>query len=68
MTHEEIKKAYQHLNFELERAIITFERKDTIKKIREQMLELQKQCDHSSYCFNKDDEQVCEYCGKKRGN
>ena len=54
------------LNEVLRNALSTMEKKDTVKKTRLQLLELQNNCPHFSTKYNwvmTDD--ICPYCGKK---
>lgn len=50
----------------LKNALATMEKKDTIRKVRLQLLELQNNCPHYSdkYNFNIVNG-ICPYCGKK---
>ena len=54
------------LNEVLRNALSTMEKKDTIKKTRLQLLELQNNCPHFSTKYNwVAADGICPYCGKK---
>ncbi len=50
----------------LRNALSTMEKKDTVRKIRFQLFELQSKCPHVSTKYNWEIiNNVCPYCGKK---
>lgn len=60
-----IIKQREVISRQLTFALSTMDKKDTIKELREQLIDLQKQCPHFDSNFNWtiiDDE--CPYCGK----
>lgn len=66
MSINEIQKQYNDLNYQLQMALSTMEKKDTIKIIRNEIKNLQNICPHKlndSYDFTEAIE--CPYCGKK---
>lgn len=65
-TTEQIAEEYRQLSSDLYNALSTFEHKDTIRSIREKILENQKSCTHFSKILNFSIENgYCPYCGKK---
>ena len=66
MNIDEIIKQRTQLNHDLQIALATMERKDTIGKIRSAMLENQNKCPHISDKYNwVMQDGVCPYCGKQ---
>lgn len=64
MNIEEIIGNNARLNKELHIALSTMEKKDTIKLIREQIIENQKHCPHFDNKYNwAIIEDTCPYCG-----
>jgi len=66
MNMTEIIAKHSHLSHQLAVALSTMERKDRIRELREQLIDLQNQCPHFSNEYGWaiiDDE--CPYCGKK---
>lgn len=66
MNMTEIITKHQQLEKRLMQALATMERKDTIKELRLQLMDLQAQCPHTSEEYNfawVDD--TCPYCGKQ---
>ena len=66
MTIEKIIESHERLEKELAFALSTMEKKDTIQKIRKQLIELQSHCPHFDSNYNYAIiEDKCPYCGKK---
>lgn len=66
MNIEEIIKTREKLDHELQIALSTMERKDTIAKLKLAIKENQQQCPHKSDKFNWEwEDERCPYCGKK---
>ena len=66
MNIDNIIEAHNRLERELQIALATMERKDTIREIREAILEIQNKCPHFDHNYNweiVDDK--CPYCGKR---
>ena len=66
MSIDEIIQKHEELNKKLNFALATFEKKDTIKEIRLQIIENQNQCPHISdkYSWEFVDGK-CPYCGRE---
>lgn len=58
MTVDEIKERYGVLNEQLHIALSTMDKQDTVKNIRQQILNLQEQCPHTN-------DKICPYCGRR---
>ncbi len=64
---DEIISTHKRLDQELQIALSTMERKDTVKDIRRQIKENQKRCPHMSIRYNLAEENgICPYCGRKK--
>lgn len=66
MNISDIIATHQQLDKELRFALSTMERKDTIKSIKQRIIENQKQCPHidSNYNWEVIDD-ICPYCGMR---
>lgn len=66
MDTEMIRNKYQELNRELNIALGTMERSDTIKELRREMLALQNICPHkhADGTFARNENDRCIFCGK----
>lgn len=64
MTIDNIIQTRQRLDAELQMALSTMERKDTVRKIRLEIMENQKKCPHFDNNYNwAIVEDICPYCG-----
>ena len=68
MNIDNIINKRMQLNKELQFALATMERKDTIYEIKKQIMDNQTQCPHISDKYNWIAENgICPYCGKQLG-
>lgn len=68
-TTEQIAAEYEQLSKELYIALSTFEKKETIRDIREKILQNQMSCTHFSKVLNFAVKNgCCPYCGKNLTN
>ena len=66
MSMEEIISTHERSDKELRIAVATMERKDTIMKIKKEIIQNQERCPHFDVNFNWTVvDEHCPYCGKK---
>ena len=65
MTIEEIMEKKRVLDMELQIALSTMERKDTLPLIKQRIEENQQMCPHNNGTYDFSSANGCPYCGKR---